>query len=577
MSGIIQKQILDITVSDKSLAKTYQDRFQSLYYTKLLPIMERQFEKYDTNERVIKIDALEFNLGKIDFNDFDRSLTLEFEKQLRLYLNNNSKYFEQVRNIDNIRVVSDKQSNIETLIFYLITGAVPWWHDKNKLFNLMQLWLDSITNNADLLLHEIKFNQSNTNFNKRLIKVFNKDGLFKSLHILSPQINTKVLSDIFTLLSTTINYLKFSETDLFGLFASTYISYIQQNTSPNTPNFSTESIITVFIKRIAQILNIAPVKFHRAIIESAIQNNKIINSTTNVIVRRIYENMNIDTVEKERLLQRIDYELLGTRKSNHSETELSKNKSPDNSRVSPNKSRVFNNSNEAIAETHQAKNDKQDISNIEYRKSNIGQEENNKTKHINEVVGKKNIGSNTISESQAANNISKIVEATKEFYIQHAGLVILWPFISGFFSNMKWVIDNKWQSNTAQQTAVIALQYIATGKDEIMEHECMLSKILCGMHYSDYVDTEIALDESIKSEAENMIGAAINRWSVMKGTSLNGFRTSFFNREGKLIDNESNWNLMIKRESFDVLLDKLPWPISVVKTVWMDKPIYVEW
>ncbi|MEO1401775.1 MAG: contractile injection system tape measure protein [Cyanobacteria bacterium J06635_1] len=41
--------------------------------------------------------------------------------------------------------------------------------------------------------------------------------------------------------------------------------------------------------------------------------------------------------------------------------------------------------------------------------------------------------------------------------------------------------------------------------------------------------------------------------------------------------NNDHWLLQIERETYDILLDQLPWSIRVVKLPWMPKLLYVEW
>ena len=61
----------------------------------------------------------------------------------------------------------------------------------------------------------------------------------------------------------------------------------------------------------------------------------------------------------------------------------------------------------------------------------------------------------------------------------------------------------------------------------------------------------------------------IEQWRILKKTSVDGFRESFLQREGRLSLQENGWSLKVARASYDVLLDQLPWGISVVLLPWM--------
>jgi hypothetical protein len=49
-------------------------------------------------------------------------------------------------------------------------------------------------------------------------------------------------------------------------------------------------------------------------------------------------------------------------------------------------------------------------------------------------------------------------------------------------------------------------------------------------------------------------------------------------RPGKLIRKEDgDWLLQVESRTFDVLLEHLPWGISMIKLPWMKKMLWVEW
>jgi hypothetical protein len=74
-----------------------------------------------------------------------------------------------------------------------------------------------------------------------------------------------------------------------------------------------------------------------------------------------------------------------------------------------------------------------------------------------------------------------------------------------------------------------------------------------------------------------LLNSAIQNWGKMKTLSINNFRESFLIREGRLKENQANWELKVAGKAFDLLLDTLPWAISTIKLPWMEKSIQVEW
>jgi hypothetical protein len=73
------------------------------------------------------------------------------------------------------------------------------------------------------------------------------------------------------------------------------------------------------------------------------------------------------------------------------------------------------------------------------------------------------------------------------------------------------------------------------------------------------------------------VQAAILHWSALKSTSIDGFRHSFLIRHGVIVDQENKWLLKVEPKSFDLLLDQLPWGISMIKLSWMERVLAVEW
>jgi hypothetical protein len=54
-------------------------------------------------------------------------------------------------------------------------------------------------------------------------------------------------------------------------------------------------------------------------------------------------------------------------------------------------------------------------------------------------------------------------------------------------------------------------------------------------------------------------------------------RGTFLTRPGKLSMRGGDYLLQVEEQSFDVLLDHLPWSISAVRLPWMARIIWVEW
>ncbi len=77
--------------------------------------------------------------------------------------------------------------------------------------------------------------------------------------------------------------------------------------------------------------------------------------------------------------------------------------------------------------------------------------------------------------------------------------------------------------------------------------------------------------------AEELLQSAITHWKALKNTSPDGLRTGFFQRDGKLIEENNSCRIIVERKAQDVLLDNIPWNIHLIKLPWHKKVVFVEW
>ena len=76
---------------------------------------------------------------------------------------------------------------------------------------------------------------------------------------------------------------------------------------------------------------------------------------------------------------------------------------------------------------------------------------------------------------------------------------------------------------------------------------------------------------------EGLLQSINKQWSPLQNTSIDGLRTSFLKRDGRIVEDDEYFFLNVETRAFDMLLDKLPWSINLVKIGWMLKPMNVEW
>jgi Contractile injection system tape measure protein len=177
--------------------------------------------------------------------------------------------------------------------------------------------------------------------------------------------------------------------------------------------------------------------------------------------------------------------------------------------------------------------------------------------------------------------------------ITNAGLVLLHPFINTFLSRTGHIENREFISDRAKEEAAVLLQLLVTGmpdqdkSDEdseinwFEEHQLLLNKILVGLPLETPLPGLSAFSrdelEAFSAEADKAVQHAINSWPLLSRTTVAAFRKMFLEHEGRLSAGSGGWDLQIERDSFDVLIDKLPWPISIIRHPWSEKTLYVTW
>ena len=166
----------------------------------------------------------------------------------------------------------------------------------------------------------------------------------------------------------------------------------------------------------------------------------------------------------------------------------------------------------------------------------------------------------------------------EEFHINNAGLILLAPFFGIVFKDIGY-LDKKggFASEEFRIRAVHFSQFLVASEPHPPEANLALNKVLCGMEVAEPMERFIDLTDKEQGAAQEVIDSALTHWSALKRTSGPVFRQTFLKHEGILTFQGNNWLLRVERTSVDVLLDTLPWTISIIKHPWMKQPLMVEW
>jgi len=152
--------------------------------------------------------------------------------------------------------------------------------------------------------------------------------------------------------------------------------------------------------------------------------------------------------------------------------------------------------------------------------------------------------------------------------------VLIAPYLPAFFSRLDLVKDNV---VTDLQRAAGILHFMISGNEDYAEFGMVLPKILCGVVPETAVADGYLLTGDEKKLVNQLLDAVIGHWEALKNTSADGLRNAFLQREGKLGFKNDTWQLRVQEQSIDILLDYLPWSISMIRLPWMQHLLQVSW
>ena len=160
-------------------------------------------------------------------------------------------------------------------------------------------------------------------------------------------------------------------------------------------------------------------------------------------------------------------------------------------------------------------------------------------------------------------------------WVQNAGFILTHPFLKHLFSRTG--ILNEANELTDPVLAAHVLHFVASGIESDFEQEMVLEKILCGLAPEDSIPREVPISPEIRKEVDDFFEAIKSNWKPLSTSSNEAMRETFFLREGKLLMDESGLRLIVERKTVDILLNQLPWPLSIVRLPWLKDMIYIEW
>lgn len=173
--------------------------------------------------------------------------------------------------------------------------------------------------------------------------------------------------------------------------------------------------------------------------------------------------------------------------------------------------------------------------------------------------------------------VEQSLKNNPSYFINNAGLVLLHPFLERLFAMNGWTKEGEWLDYVSIQKGILSLHYLVFGEQEIDENQLILNKIICGLEIHEVVDVTVELTRTEKEKCVNLLQAVLEHWHIIKSSSIEALQETFLQREGKIEWQLDEFELWIKDHGADILLEHLPWGISMFKTPWMRNYMNCHW
>ncbi len=172
-------------------------------------------------------------------------------------------------------------------------------------------------------------------------------------------------------------------------------------------------------------------------------------------------------------------------------------------------------------------------------------------------------------------------ESDDAIFIGNAGLILFGPYLPALFDRLGLLSETdkgpRIVDPEAMSRGVHLLQYLVDGRCDAPEPELVLNKLLCGLPTAQPIAASIEPGEADIAICDGLITAVIANWPILGKASPAALRETFLQREGRLTHGADRWDLRVQRKTVDVLIDQVPWSISMLYHRWMHEAVHVTW
>ena len=154
------------------------------------------------------------------------------------------------------------------------------------------------------------------------------------------------------------------------------------------------------------------------------------------------------------------------------------------------------------------------------------------------------------------------------WFPQNSGIVLLHPYLN-------YLLEQVDCTDTAR--AATLFHYLVWGNRNCGEWDLPLTKLLLGQNPDAYLVPEDYLSQADRAAADDLLEGVIGHWSALKNTSIHALRDGFLQRPGRLTEESPGWRLTVEEHPHDLLLDRIPWSIGLIRSKRMAITLHVTW
>jgi hypothetical protein len=611
---VIQKLTVEIGLSDQQEAFALQTKITGNYQRLILASMNEVFDRLITKDEVIVIDKLEINLGHVIIQSLDEEFPPKVKAEIEDVL---SKLLFEARNANgattDIRITTSSgdaitvqakvqhtsRSSFELLVYFLEYGILPWTADRKQKPHLSELVSEAMIHHPDKLRGVLQ-------------KLSGKRYVFRRLAFQLPDDQLQYLAAILgSAFSSALDELTTAVYKWMQAYVDEHPKKIKKgfNFSSTLKKLIWEETLVYFAANNGSLVNTVAEEAKVLYTTSVLERLFLLSGTKPDRLSVKYVRGNFDSVMKRALENVVEnigvpvQKTKGRRKSAKGLRDIStKDKQQeeygdefdmDADGYADEENEFQHDKNAQATDKLTGGKNKKTKASGKKSKSEEAAENKKKAAANNKKKPGERAGEDVEEEQpklfkskSEEEFLSQAPDLEEGVYIGNAGLVILAQFLTGFFRNLGYVNGKEFVDDTAKWKAVHMLQWLADGdkteeeKEEaaITEHDLLLNKVLCGLDSAEPVPASIELTAEDKEEGTKLLKAVIGHWSIIKNSSVYTLRKTFLQKEGRLKKEGKDWFLYIHRDSaVDMLIDKLPWGISMIKLPWHEGIIYVEW